>query len=213
MKQLIKIFAVVVLITSCRSVNKNKTENHKKNDSTSFSASNSSQYIASDSATSKENNNNASNFNYSDSTGELNIYFSEKDYSSGDSSQDKNSDTNAASIGKPGAIQIANDGKGNITIDPGGRTIKAIKQKSTNTKLQLQQSNKDSSSTTKVSTTNKTEAKKSDSTRVVSTEDNSNMNKKTSSFNWLLLCIVVALLATGIYIIRNKIHFFTKEDV
>lgn len=224
MKQLVKLIAIMLVIASCRSVNKSKTEIHKKNDSTSVNASNSSTYSAFDSATEKGNNNNSSSFAYSDSSGELSIYFSENDGYCGDtaknrnsdrnsdSNSDSNSDKNTANTGKPGPIRINNDGRGTITIDAGGRSVKGIKQNTKTTAIQSQTINKDSSSITKVSTIHSNETKKSDSTRVVSSEEAKQFNKETTSFNWLWVVLVVALLATGIYVIRKKINFFTSEE-
>lgn len=212
MKQLIKLIAIMLVIASCRSVNKSKTEIHKKNDSTSVNASNSSTYSAFDSATEKGNNNNSSSFGYSDSSGEISIYFSENDGYCGDTAKDRNSDTNTANTGKSGPIRINNDGRGTITIDAGGRSVKGIKQNTKTTAIQSQTINKDSSSITKVSTIHSNETKKSDSTRVVSSEEAKQFNKETTSFNWLWVVLVVALLATGIYVIRKKINCFTSEE-
>ena len=152
---------------------------------------------------------NSSSFACSDSSGELSIYFSENDGYCGDTAKDRNSDRNTAKTGKPGPIRINNDGRGTITIDAGGRTVKGIKQNTKTSTLQLQTTNKDSSSTIKVSTFRSNETKKSDSTRVVSSEEAEQFNKETTSFNWLWVVLVVALLATGIYVIRKKINFFT----
>lgn len=189
---LILIITLSVGLSGCRTVNKTVDNIHKKSDSTNVSSSSTQQNSTNDSSAEQTKGVYNNSITYADSNGTLDVTFYDyKDaYSDcgGDTTKGKRDTTKNRE-----PVTIRNNQDGSLSINPGGRQIKNIKQTSSKKAVSSTESKTDTTTKTKVSTTNQFETKNRDSGRVVVDLNQYHQQKDTSSFNWLWLLVLIPI--------------------
>lgn len=215
MKPLTKIIGIcliVLIAISCRSVNKSSSTSIKTIDSTNVSKSSSTNSVTSDSSSQYSNSATNNGSHRVDSSASIELYFYETSRDSASDTCCRRKAENRGNNTRYSGIKITRTVGGDLSIDPGSRKIKSLRYTTNQSTQQISHQQKDSSGSAKVSTTNKAEAEKNDSTAVNATNTEQDFNKKTNSINWILwILITLGLLGLGIYLIRRKIINYTEE--